>query len=85
MGCKQISLPDPLLKNQSVKCLTFEENTRKPYNDNSCLFRALAMPLHGIERLEEETSKCFYVFSIETGSTDPANFRGVFTEDIAAK
>ena len=40
MGCKDTVLPEPLLKNHSVNCLTFERNTRQPYNDNLCLFRA---------------------------------------------
>ena len=57
MGCKDAVLPESLLRNRSINCLTFEKNTRKPYNDNLCLFRALALHLHGNERLEEETSK----------------------------
>ena len=59
MGCKDAILPESLLKNHTVNCLTFEKNARKPYNDNLCLFRALALHLHGNERLEEETSKLF--------------------------
>ena len=43
MGCKDTVLPDPLLRNHSVNCLTFEEITRKPHNDYFCLFRALAL------------------------------------------
>ena len=85
MGCKDTLSPNPLLKSQSVKCLTFERNSRKSYNVNLCLFRALTMPLHGTERFEEETSKFFNLFLVETGRTDPANFRGVFTENFAAK
>ena len=34
MGCKDTVLPDPLLKNHSVKCFRFEENFQTPYNDN---------------------------------------------------
>ena len=34
MGCKDTILPEPLLKNHNVNCLTFERNTRQPYNDN---------------------------------------------------
>ena len=34
MGCKDAVLPEPLLKNRTVNCLTFEQNTRQPYNDN---------------------------------------------------
>ena len=38
MGCKDTVLPDPLMKNFSVECLTFEESTRKPCNDHLCPF-----------------------------------------------
>ena len=47
MGCKDEVLPEPLLKNCTINCLTFERNTRQPYNDNLCLFRAHALHLHG--------------------------------------
>ena len=57
MGCKDTVLPEPLSKNQNVNCLTFEENTLQSYNDNLCLFRALALHLHGNKKLEEKTSK----------------------------
>ena len=43
MGCKDAVLLKPLLKNWTIKCLTFEESTRQPYNDNLCLFRALVL------------------------------------------
>ena len=36
MGCKDTVLPESLLKNHNVNCLTFERNTRQPYNDNLC-------------------------------------------------
>ena len=29
-GCKDAVLPEPLLKNSTMNCLTFEENTRQP-------------------------------------------------------
>ena len=60
------------------------ENTRKLYIDKLCPFRALALHLHGNERLEEETTKLFKFFLEKTSRTDPANFRGVCREDIAA-
>ena len=60
MGCKDTVLPEPLLRNGTINCLTFEENTRQPYNDNLCLFRALALHTQGNQQLEEEeTSKLF--------------------------
>ena len=47
MGCRNAVLPEPLLKNCTINCLTFEENTRQPNNDNLCLFCAFALLLHG--------------------------------------
>ena len=47
MGCKNAVLPEPLLRNGTINCLTFEENTRQPYNDNLCLFGALTLHNHG--------------------------------------
>ena len=78
MGCKDIVLPAPLSKNHNVNCLTFERNTRQPYNDNLCLFRALALHLHGNETLEEETSKLFNLFLNNCGKEILQSFR-VFT------
>ena len=60
MGCKNAVSPDPLLKNHTINCLTFEENTRQPYSDNLCLFGALALHMHGNQRLEEK------IFSIHS-------------------
>ena len=57
MGGKDAVLPESLLKNHTVIFLTYEQNTKKPYKDNLCLFRALALHLHGKERLEEEIKK----------------------------
>ena len=82
MGCKDSVLPEPLLKNQNVNCLIFEKNTRKPYNDNFCLFRAIALHLFGNERLEEETSKIFNLFLNNCGEADPSSFQGVHMTHI---
>ena len=62
MGCKDAVLPKPILKNCTINCLTFEENTRQPYNGNLCLFSAPALHLDGNQRLEGETSKLFNSF-----------------------
>ena len=62
MGCKDAVLPEPLLKNHTINCLIFEENTGQPYNDNLCLFRALVLHLHGTQRMEEETLEKFNLF-----------------------
>ena len=77
MGCNDTVVPDPLWKNHNVICLTFKRNTRQPYNDNFCLFRAVALHLHGNEKLEEETSKVFNLFLNNSEERDPSKFQGV--------
>ena len=82
MGCKDAVLPESLLRNPSINCLTYEQNTKKTYKDNLCLFRALALNLHGNERLEEQTSKSFNLFLVNSTSPDPSKFQGVCMDDI---
>ena len=82
MGCKDAILPISLLRNPTVNCLTYEENTKKTYKDNLCLFRALALHLHGNERLEDETSKLFNLFLINSTNPDPSKFQGVCMDDF---
>ena len=82
MGCKDTVLPEPLLRNGDVNCLTYEKNTLKPYNDILCLFRALALHLHGNKKLEEETSKIFNLFLNNIEERDPSKFQGVHITDI---
>ena len=82
MGCKNAVLPEPLLKNHTIICLTFEENTRQPYNDNLSLFRAPALHLHGTQRLEEETSKIFNVFIKKMDGLSSDQFQGVHMNDF---
>ena len=82
MGCKYSVLPQLLLKNQNVNCLTFEEDTKKPYNDKLFLFRAVALHLFGNKRLEEDTSKSFNLFLNNCGEGDPSKFQDVHMADI---
>ena len=82
MGCKDSILPESLLENHTVNCLTYEQNTKKPYKDNLCLFRAPALHLHGNERVEEETSKFFNLFRVNSTNPDPSKFQGVCLDDI---
>ena len=83
MGCKDAVLPESLLKNHTVNCLTYKQNTKKPYRDNLCLFRALVLHLHRNEgRLEEETSKLFDLFLANSTNPDPSMFQGVCMDDI---
>ena len=82
LGCKDTVLPEPLLRNGNVNCLTFERNTSQPYKDNLCLFRASALHLHGNEKLEEETSKIFNLFLKNSEEGDVSKFQGVHKNDI---
>ena len=82
MCCKEATLPESLLRYPSINCLTYEQNTKKTYKDNLCLFRALALHLHGNERLEEETSKLFNLFLVNSTNPDPSKLRGVCMDDI---
>ena len=85
MCCKDSVLPEPLSKLQNVNCLTFEKTPRKPYNDNFCLFKTLALHFFGNERLEEETSKIFNLFVNICREADPSKFQGVQMTDIPKK
>ena len=82
MGCKDAVLPEPLLRNVTINCLTLEENTRQLYNDSLCLFRALAIHLHRNQRLEEETSEVFNSFINKVVGLSPNQFNGVNMNDI---
>ena len=77
-------MPDPLFKKHSVKCLTFEEDTRNLNNDNLGLNRALALDLHRNERLQDGFPKLLNLFLEKTSGTDPEKFRGVCIQDLAA-
>ena len=81
-GCKNAVLPKPLPKNYTVNCLMYEKNTRQPYNDILCLFRALALHWHGIQRLEEETSKLLKLIINKMDGLSPSQFQGVHLNDI---
>ena len=82
IGCKVTVLLEPLLRNRNENCLIFQRNTLQPYNDNLCLFRELALHLHGNEKLEEETSKIFNLFLKNSEEGDVSKFQGVLLNDI---
>ena len=81
MGCKNAVLAESLLKNHTINCLTFEEKTRQPYNDNLCIFRAPAVHMHGNQRLEE-TSKLFSLFINKMDRLSADQFHGIHMNDV---
>ena len=81
MGCKDAVLPEPLLKSHCVNCLVSDVHN-EPYNDNLCLFRALAVHLHGPKRIEEESKKIFNNYLTKSG-LNPSNFLGVSLDSVS--
>ena len=75
MGCTDSPLPEPLLRNPEVNCL-LSNGHDEPYNDNLCLFRAMAIHLFGSEEFELQAIKFFHNFVTASGC-DPENFTGV--------
>ena len=82
MRCKNTVLPEPLPKNHTINSFTFEENTRQPYNDNLCVFRALALHLHGNQRLEVKTLKLFNLFINKMVGLSADEFQLVHMNDV---
>ena len=82
MGWKNAILLELLLINRTINCLTYEENTRQPYNDKLCVFCALALPLHGTQRLEGQTSKLFNLFINKMDGLSLNQFQGVHMNDV---
>ena len=83
LGGKDAVLPESFLRNHTVNCPTYEQNTKKPYKDSLCFFRALALHLHGNDkRLEEDTLKLLNLFLINSSNPDPLLFQVVCKDDF---
>ena len=85
MVCRNAVLPEPILRNGTNICLAYEENTRTPYTDNLCFFRAPVHNLHDTQRLEEENPKFFNLLikKMDGWSADQLyHFQGVHMHDI---
>ena len=73
-------LPEPLLRNPEVNCLV-SNGHNEPYNDNLCLFRAIAIHLFGSVDVEPNATKIFHSFVTASGC-DPESFTGVSFDQI---
>ena len=85
IGCKDAVLPEPLYQNHTINNLTFEGNTRQPYNNILCLLRALALHLQGTQRLHEETPKLFNLFINKMDGLSANQFQGVHMNSVYDK
>ena len=81
MGCPVSLIPEKLLRNYHVFCFVSDQNTKQPYNDTLCLFRAIAVHLHGTTNLETSTSKIFNDF-LEKSGCDPKQICGVSMDNL---
>ena len=81
-GPKGALLPEPPTIDHTVNCVTYKENTSRPYKDNLCLFRALVFHLHRNGGPEKVNSKIFTLFLGKIGGTNPASFQGVCMIDF---
>ena len=81
MGCKDSVLPEPLLINKIVICLTFGKDTRKPYNDSLCLFEQLLCVYFATRDWKRKHTK-FSFFSGTIVGKDPSKFQGVHVTDF---
>ena len=66
MGCTDSPLPEPLLRNSEVHFL-LSNGHDEPYNDDLCLFRAIAIHLFGSVDDELKAIKIFHNFVTASG------------------
>ena len=76
------SLTQTTFENCTINCLTFEENTRQPFNDKLCLFCAPPLHFHGNKRLKEEMSNFLNLFMSRMDRLSPSQFHGVHINNI---
>ena len=80
MVCTDSPLPEPLLGNSEVNCL-LSNGHDEPYNDNLCLFRAIAIHLFGSVDVKLQAIRIFHNFVTASGC-DPENLTGVSFDQI---
>ena len=79
-GCTNSPLPEPLLRNPEVNCLV-SNGDNEPYNDNLCLFRAIAIHLFGSVDVELHATEIFHNFFTASGC-DPESSTGVSFDQV---
>ena len=80
MGCKRAVLPEFLLKNHTVTCLTYEH--QKTIQRQFLLLQRPCPPLAWKWEAQRKTSKLSNLFLINTTNPDPSKFQGVCMDDI---
>ena len=73
MVCKDAVSPEPLMRNHTVNCLTFEENTRQPYTGNLSFIVLLLFLCAEIKSWKEKNIKKFHFLHEKSGRTQHAS------------
>ena len=81
LGCMTQNIPSILLSNGYVKCFV-SDCEKKTYQDNLCMFRALAYDLYGSDELHQNTLKLMQSFLSAT-RRDDETFPGIHEDDIS--
>ena len=85
MGCTDSPLPQPLLRNPEINCLVsnclVSNGHNEPYDDNLCLFRAIAIHLIRPVDVELHATEIIHIFITASGC-DPESFTGVSFDQI---
>ena len=82
MGCKDAVLPESLLKSHTVNCLTYEQNTKKPYKDNLASSGHLLFTCMDMRDLKKKHKKIHFLFN--STNPDPTKFQGFCMDDISS-
>ena len=80
LGCITQNIPSILLRNGYFKCFV-SDCEKKPYEDNLCMFRALAYDLYGSDELQNKTMEMMQMFLSAT-KRDDETFPGIHEDDI---
>ena len=80
LGSIEQLISSALVKNPIVKCFV-SDGEKKPYQDNLCMFRALAYELHGSNELQQNTLELMQMFLSAT-RRDGETFPGIHEDDI---
>ena len=80
LGCMEQSIPSTLLKNAIVEGFV-SDCEKRPYQDNLCMFRALAYELYGSNEIQQNTMELMQMFLSAT-RRDDETFPGIHEDDI---
>lgn len=83
LGCKNTDIPIFIQQSRAVRTLLYNKLSKKPFDDNLCMFRAIAT--HKSDRwegVEILTAELFEKFLHAVGDCEKRNFRGVKQNEI---